>query len=46
MGIEQSFNVIEVDHYRMIARTSTLANEITSLEKKHFVTYPDKQFLS
>ena len=33
MGIEQSFNVIEVDHYRMIARTSTLANEITSLEK-------------
>ena len=36
MGIEHSFNVIEVDRYRMMARTSTLANEITSPEKTFF----------
>ena len=34
MGIEQSLTVIELDHYRMMARTTTACTEITSLNKK------------
>ena len=34
VGIEQSLKVIELDHYRMMARTTILSNEITSLKKK------------
>ena len=34
MGIEQSLKVIELDHYRMMARTITICTEITSLNKK------------
>ena len=40
MGIEQSLKVIELDHYRMMARTTTICTEIIC------VTYPDQQFLS
>ena len=34
MGIQQSLKVIELDHYRMMARTATICTEITSLNKK------------
>ena len=33
MGIEQSLKVIELDHYSMMARTTTICTEITSLNK-------------
>ena len=33
MGIEQSLKVIELDHYRMMVRTTTICTEITSLNK-------------
>ena len=34
MGFQQSLKVIELDHYRMMARTATICTEITSLNKK------------
>ena len=37
MGIEQSLMEIQLNHYRMVVRTTTLSNAITSL-KKNIVT--------
>ena len=35
MGIEQSLIEIQLNYYRMVVRTTTLSNAITSLKKKN-----------
>ena len=43
MGIEQSLIEIQLNHYRMVVRNTTLSNAITSLKKK-IVTNPINNF--
>ena len=38
MGIEQSLIEIQLNHYRMVVRNTTLSNAITSLKKKLWLT--------